>query len=186
MALTRDEKVERVAHYVEQMKDSRGIILTNYQGLDVKQMQEIRNEMRPQDGDFEVIKNRLLALALQEVKVSLPDEWLNGPTAIGFCYGDVPPVAKVLNEARKETEILDLKGGWMDGAALSADQVKTIASLPSREVLLAQVLGAINGPARQTAGVVASGVRQVLNVLQAYVDKMEEGGGAAEPAPEAA
>lgn len=186
MALTREDKVERVTHYVEQLQESQGIILANYQGLNVKQMEKIRNEMRPHDGQFEVIKNRLLLLALQEVDVSLPDEWLDGPTAIGFCYGDVPPVAKVLDETRKETEVLELKGGWMDGSALSPDQVKAIASLPSREVLLAQALGSINGPARQVAGVVASGVRQVLNVLQAYVDELEESGGAAEPAPEAA
>jgi large subunit ribosomal protein L10 len=83
-------------------------------------------------------------------------------------------------EAGEETEKLSLKGGWMNQSTLSAEQVKRIAELPSREVLLAQVLGVIHGPGRQVAGAVAGGVRQILNVLQAYVDKLEEAGAGAE------
>jgi large subunit ribosomal protein L10 len=127
-----------------------------------------------------VVKNRLLALALKEHGMSLPDEWLTGPTAVSFCREEIPPVARALVEAGEETESLSLKGGWMSKSVLSAAQVKSIAELPSREVLLAQVLGSIHGPGRQVAGAIASGVRQVLNVLQAYVDKLEEGGAGAE------
>jgi large subunit ribosomal protein L10 len=121
-----------------------------------------------------------LERALEEQGMPLPEDWLVGPTAVSFCRDEVPPVAKALMEAHEETEKLTLKGGWMTGSILSAEQVKSIAELPPREVLLAQVLGAIHGPGRQVAGVVASGVRQVLNVLQAYVDKLEEGGAGAE------
>lgn len=174
MALSREDKVERVDEYVGQLKGSRGLILVNYQGLNVNQMQNVRNAMRPMDSTFQVIKNRLMALALDEVGISLPDEWLTGPTAISFCEAEVPPVAKTLMESRKETGLLEIKGGWMDANVLSAEQVKGIADLPPREVLLAQVLGGINAPARQAAGVVAGGMRQIANVLQAYVDKLQE------------
>lgn len=174
MALTKEQKVERVAQYTELLEQSRGIILVDYRGLSVADMQRIRGTMRPISGQLQVIKNRLMALALEEVDISLPDEWLTGPTAIGYCSDEVPPIAKALMDARDETGMLDIKGGWMSGSVISAQQVKSIAALPSREVLLAQVLGAINGPSRQVAGVVASGVRRILNVLQAYVDKMEE------------
>jgi large subunit ribosomal protein L10 len=180
LALTREQKVERVAEYAEQLEKSRGIILVDYRGLSVAEMEKIRGSMRPIASEFQVVKNRLLNLALEERGMSLPDEWLTGPTAVSFCREEIPPVAKALVEAGEETEKLSLKGGWMNESTLSAEQVKRIAELPSREVLLAQVLGTIHGPGRQVAGAVASGVRQVLNVLQAYVDKLEEAGAGAE------
>ncbi|MGD2143654.1 MAG: 50S ribosomal protein L10 [Anaerolineae bacterium] len=176
MALSREEKVERVAQYVEQLERSRGIILVDYRGLSVVEMQRIRNSVRPIAGQFQVVKNRLLALALEERGMSLPDEWLTGPTAVGFCNDEVPPVARALMEAREETEQLSLKGGWMNQSILSAGQVRRIAELPSREALLAQVLGTIHGPGRQVTGAIVSGVRQVVSVLQAYADELEEGG----------
>jgi large subunit ribosomal protein L10 len=180
LALTREQKVERVAEYAEQLEKSRGIILVDYRGLSVAEMEKIRGSMRPIASEFQVVKNRLLNLALEERGMSLPDEWLTGPTAVSFCREEIPPVAKALVEAGEETEKLSLKGGWMNESTLSAEQVKRIAELPSREVLLAQVLGTIHGPGRQVAGAVASGVRQVLYVLQAYVDKLEEAGAGAE------
>jgi len=188
LALSREEKEERVAQYAEQLGQSQGFILVDYRGLTVGEMEQIRGKMRPLAGRFQVIKNRLLNLALEEQNMSLPDDWLNGPTAVSFCAEDIPPIAKVLVEASEETEVLSLKGGWMNESILSAEEVQSIAELPSREVLLAQALGAINGPSRQVAGVIAGGVRQVLNVVQAYVDKLEEEGAggqleaAAEPA----
>ncbi|MGD2177906.1 MAG: 50S ribosomal protein L10 [Anaerolineae bacterium] len=188
MALSREEKLERVAQYVEQLEESQGIILVDYRGLSVAEMETIRARMRPIASQFQVIKNRLLMRALEKKGISLPEPWLVGPTAVSFCRDEVPPVAKALVEVREETEKLNLKGGWMSGSLLSAEQVKSIAELPPREVLLAQVLGAIHGPGRQVAGAVASGVRQVLGVLQAYADKLEEEGAgtemqaAAEPA----
>ncbi len=181
MALSREEKVERVAQYAEQLKESQGIILADYRGLTVGEMEQIRNRIRPLAGQFQVVKNRLLNLALEEQNMSLPDEWLIGPTAVSFCNEEVPPIAKALVEVSEETEVLTLKGGWMNESLLSSEQVQSIAKLPSREVLLAQALGAINGPSRQMASVIASGVRQVLNVLQAYVDKLEEEGAGGQP-----
>jgi large subunit ribosomal protein L10 len=176
LALSREQKVERVAQYTEQLEESRGLILVDYRGLTVGEMEEIRRQMRPLAGQFQVVKNRLLKLALEERDISFPDDWLTGPTAVSFCTDEVPPVAKALVEAGEETGVLSLKGGWMGESLLSAEQVQRIADLPSREVLLAQALGAINGPSRQVVGAIASGVRQVLNVLQAYADKLEEEG----------
>ena len=185
MAISRQRKVELIKEYVEQLKESQGIVLADFQGLTVNEMSQLRHTMRPVGGRFQVIKNRLLALALKEAEISIPEEWLIGPTAVGFCHDEVPPVAKALVEAAKEWETLRIKGGVMGTSAIGAEQVKAIAELPSREVLLAQVLGTINAPASQMAGVVANGVRQILNVLQAYVDKLQEAEGAG-PAMEAA
>ena len=174
MAISKQRKAELVAQYVEQLKQSQGIILADYRGLGVGDMSKIRNAMRPIGAKFQVIKNRLMALALKEAGMSLPEEWLIGPTAVGFCYDEVPPVAKTLKDAAKDLETLRIKGGLVGPAEISMEQVFTIADLPPREVLLAQVLGTINAPASQVVGVVASSIRQVMNVLQAYVDKLQE------------
>lgn len=186
MAISKQKKVERVAEYIEQLERSRGLILADYRGLSVNDVSEIRKTLRPIGSKFQVVKNRLLALALKEVDLSLPDEWLTGPTAVSFCYDEVPPVAKALTDAAKDFETLQIKGGVLGTSVVAADKVRAIADLPSREVLLAQVLGTVNAPATQVAGVVAGGVRQVLNVLQAYVDKLQESGGRLEPAAEPA
>ena len=190
MAISRQRKTELVAQYVEQLKESQGIILADYRGLTMSNLNTVRRALHPVSGKFQVVQNRLLALALQEAGMSLPEDWLIGPTAVGFCYGEVPPVAKALTDAAKDLEGLRIKGGLAGKSVVAAEQVRIIADLPSREVLLAQVLGTINAPASRVAGVVASGIRQVLNVLQAYVDKLQEAGGgpapleqAAEPAP---
>jgi large subunit ribosomal protein L10 len=177
LALSKERKNELVAQYIEQLERGQGIILTDYKGLDVSEMSRIRNALRPIGGQFQVVKNRLLLLALKEVGISLPDEWLVEPTAVGFCYDEVPAAAKILVDTAKDTKVLRIKGGWMGAAPLSADQVSDIADLPSREVLLAQALGAINAPASQVVGVIASGIRQIVNVLQAYVEKLEESAG---------
>ena len=178
MAISKQKKAELVAQYVEQLKQSRGIILTDYRGLGVGDMGDIRHAMRPVGGKFQVVKNRLLALALKEVGMSVAEEWLIGPTAVGFCHDEVPPVVKALTDAVKELEMLRIKGGLVGTSVITGEQVHAIADLPSRETLLAQVLGTINAPASRVSGVVASGLRQVLNVLQAYVDKLQESGGA--------
>jgi large subunit ribosomal protein L10 len=177
LALSKERKNELVAQYIEQLERGQGIILTDYKGLDVSEMSRIRNALRPIGGQFQVVKNRLLLLALKEVGISLPDEWLVEPTAVGFCYDEVPAAAKILVDTAKDTKVLRIKGGWMGAAPLSADQVSDIADLPSKEVLLAQALGAINAPASQVVGVIASGIRQIVNVLQAYVEKLEESAG---------
>jgi|YNPBryantNP2012_1023418.scaffolds.fasta_scaffold00674_6 large subunit ribosomal protein L10 len=176
LAISKERKAELLTEYIEQLRQSQGIILVDYRGLSVSQMESIRRALRPLGGKLQVSKNRLLKLALQEVGISLPEEWLSGPTAVSFCHGEVPPVAKALVDARKEMEALTLKGGLVGNTPITAQQVEEIANLPSREVLLAQVLGTINAPASQVVGVIAGGIRQVLNVLQAYVDKLQNEG----------
>ena len=186
MAISKERKAELVEQYLEQLKDSQGIILADYRGLTMSNMEAIRKTMRSSGGKFQVVKNRLMALALQQAELSLPEEWLVGPTAVAFVHDELPPIAKALTDAAKDLETLQIKGGLAGTSVIAAEQVQTIANLPPREVMLAQVLGTINAPASQMAGVIASGIRQVLNVLQAYVDKLEEAGGGAGTAMEQA
>jgi large subunit ribosomal protein L10 len=190
LAITRERKEQLVAEYKEQLKDSEGIIVTGYRGLTMANLTEIRHSLRPLGASARVVKNRLLALALHDAGLSVPAEWLTDPTAVSFCSDEVPAVAKALRDATKTFESLQIKGGVVGTSVLSADQVSAIADLPPRPVLLAQVLGTINAPGGQIAGVIANSVRQILNVVQAYVDKLEEAGGSSaaslEPAAEPA
>lgn len=182
MAISKERKAELVAQYVEQLRQSQGIILADYRGLTVSDLSALRNNLRAAACQFWVVKNRLLRLALKEVGYTVPDEWLVGPTVVGFCHGEVPRVAKMLVEAMKELEMLRVKGGLIGTTAFDAEQVRALADLPPREVLLARALGTINAPASRLVGVVVGGVRQVLNVLQAYVEKSGTTSGALEQA----
>lgn len=173
MAISRKRKEELVEEYREYLAQSHGLILTDYRGLRMPQMERLRRSMRDVDAVVSVVKNRLLRRVLEEKGLTLPAEWLEGTTAATFCHGEVPPVAKTLLAFIKDSPNVTIKGGLVESSAISSEQVRALAELPSREVLLAQVLGTINTPATQAAGVVAGGIRQVLNLLQAYVDKME-------------
>lgn len=174
MAITRQKKEELVQQYVEQLKGSDAIIITGYRGLTVTQLQELRNKIREAEGAFTVVKNTLAERALAEVGLAVPDEMLTGPIGIGFCRQNVPGVAKTISDFAKANELLIIKGGLMSGRVIDEAAVKSLASLPSIDVLRAQLLGLINTPASQLAGVLAGGVRQLVNVFNAYAEKGAE------------
>jgi large subunit ribosomal protein L10 len=163
------------------MAESNGVVMANYTALTMPQIQDFRRRAGELDGQIFVIKNTLLDVVLKEQGIKAPKGMLSGPTMAVFCHRDVPPVAKMFLGFAKEVEEgrFQVKGGVMEGRILNQAQAQALADLPSREVLFSYVLRTINAPATQVAGVVASGIRQVLNVLQAYVDKLEDASGAA-------
>ncbi len=171
MAISRQKKEELVQQYVEQLNGSDAIIITSYRGLTVPQLQELRNKIREADGAFAVVKNTLAERALAEVGLSVPDEMLTGPIGIGFCRQNAPGVAKTISDFAKANELLIIKGGLMSGRVIDEAAVKSLASLPSIDVLRAQLLGLISAPASQLAGVLAGSVRQLVNVFNAYAEK---------------
>ncbi len=173
MAITRKKKEALVAQYIEEMQQTNALFLTNYQGLTVNEMTSLRHKLREADGDYTIVKNTLAKIALEKVGLSGIDSLFEGPVGIGFCHGDPPPVAKVLVDFAKETKVLEIKGGLMDNAVLDESAVKNLADLPPMDVLRAQLLGVISAPATQLASVVASGVRQVINVVNAYAESGE-------------
>jgi len=171
LAISREKKEELIQQYVEQLKGSDAIIITGYRGLTVPKIQELRNKIREADGAFTVVKYTLAERALAEVGMSVPGEMLKGPVGIGFCRQNVPGVAKTISDFAKANELLTIKGGLMSGRVIDEAAVKSLASLPSIDVLRAQLLGLISAPASQLAGVLASGVRQLVNVFNAYAEK---------------
>jgi large subunit ribosomal protein L10 len=161
------------------MAESNGLVMANYNMLTVPQMQELRHRARDEEGEVFVVKNTLFRIMLDEEGYDVPEGLIDGPIAVVFAHQDVPPLAKVFRDYARETEEdqFEILGGILEGRIISADEATAIADLPSREELLATVLRTINAPATQTAGIVAGGIRQVLNVINAYVDKLEEGEG---------
>lgn len=180
MAISRKRKDQLLTEYRQQIADSSGILMADYSALTVAQMESLRRVVREQDGQIFVVKNTLFKKVLEEQGLTVPDELLMGATIAAFCHGDVPPVAKTIRAYTKElvTGTFDVKGGLMEGNLLSAEQARSAADLPTREEALSMVLRTINAPATQSVGVIASGIRQILNVVNAYVTKLEEEGGA--------
>jgi large subunit ribosomal protein L10 len=177
--MQREEKREVVERLVTQIKESKALIVTDYRGLTVTQTAEIRNALREAGASFHVAKNTLARLAAEQAERPTLVEFLEGPTAIAFIADDPAPAAKTLSEVARQTRILAVKGGVMNGHTLSADEVRQLGELPPREVLLSQVVGAIAGPLQNTVGVITAPMRELLLVLDAYITKRQEAEAAA-------
>lgn len=178
MAISREKKEQLVEEYKQLLEKSNATIWTEYAGLSVKEMEGLRQEIREAVGEFHVVKNSLIKLAYEAMDFPIPENGLEGEVAVGFAMEDVPPVAKAIADMAKDRDSISVKGGVVNGEIFTADQIKQLAELPPLDVLRAQLLGLINTPATQIAGVLAGSARQVLNVLNAYSEK--------EPAAEAA
>lgn len=174
MPISREKKEQLVQEYAEQLNNSEAIIFTDYRGLNVVDLQDLRAKIREAEGSYAVVKNTLAKRALDEVNLSVKSEMLTGPLAIGFCHQNITGVAKALVDFAKDNELLIIKGGMMDEQFLDEAAIKNLAELPSLDVLRAQILGLINAPASRLTGVVASGVRQLVNVFNAYSQEDSE------------
>lgn len=184
MAISRARKEELIETYREQLERSNGMVFAHYLGLSVPKMEELRGQALDNDGEVFVVKNTLISKVLEDADITPPEGLFIGPVATAFCHEDVPPMAKLFRDFAKSVEggTFEVKGGFLEGKYLSSEETLSIADLPGRDELMAQVLRSINAPATQIAGTVASGIRQIMNVVQAYVDKLEEGGASAEAA----
>lgn len=178
MAITKERKQELVQQYVELIRKSEGLILAEYSGLNMKGMDPLRRKVREASGELHVVKNTLVRQALEQAGWPVP-EVLSKSTAIGFAFKDVPGVAKVLTNSAKESEFVKVKGGVLGSQILSPKEVAALAELPPLPAVRAQLLGLLSAPATRLTGVVASGVRQVVNVVKAYADQTAEAPAAA-------
>jgi large subunit ribosomal protein L10 len=176
LAISRTRKEEFVSVYRQQLTDSSGFILADYNALNVQQMQSLRHLVRERKGQVFVVKNTLFKMVLDNAGISVPDKLLTGPTLLAFCHEDVPSQAKIFRDYARDTEAdqFVIKGGYMEGHFLSANEALAAADLPTREEALSMLLRTINAPATQATGVIASGLRQVMNIIKAYADKLGE------------
>ncbi len=174
MAVSREKKEQLVSWYTDLFSRSNAVILTDYRGLTVADISQLRRKLQETQGEYHVTQNRLLKLGLRKAELPVPEDLLKGPTATGFCFEEVPAVAKVLVGFSKESKILVIKGGILGDRVISADEVTSLAELPPREILLAQVLGTIQWPAGGITRAVAGGIRSLLYVLKARVEQLEQ------------
>lgn len=182
MGEPRADKVAVVAEVKEKLEAADGVVLTEYRGLDVPAMAELRSTLRPAGGEYKIYKNTLVRLAANELGMEI-DELLTGPTALAFVgekadgsKGDPAAIAKALKEYAKTNDALVLKGGVLDGQALSVDDIKALADLPSREVLFAEFAGAMEHMLGDFAGLLDSKLREFVYAMEELVDKGGPGG----------
>ena len=183
--MARPDKEASVADITERFNDSDAALLTEYRGLKVSEIAEVRNSLRESDSDYKVLKNTLARIAVREVGLEELVEMLSGPTAIAFIKGDAAAAAKALDEAAKKYPVLAIKGGVLNGKVIDAEQAKELAKLEPREVLLAKIAMLMNSPAQQTVNVFAALLRDLGSMLAQVVAKKESEAPAAEAAPEA-
>lgn len=170
MAIKRERKEELVSQYSEVLKNYSTVIFASPSGLEVKQIEGLRKQLREIDSEFFVVKNTLAKLAFEQTNTPIPEGSLEGSTAIGVTTEDLPAMAKLMVDLSREFEVFAIKGAVIDGAVFGADEVRRLADLPPLPVLQAQFLGVLQAPARNLAGVVNSSVQQVVNVIKAYSD----------------
>ncbi|MGD2048689.1 MAG: 50S ribosomal protein L10 [Chloroflexota bacterium] len=175
MAISKRKKEELVAEYTELLNQSNAVFLTEYTGLDVKQMQDLRSEVRKAEGSYRVTKNTLLLLALERSGKPIPADLLTGQLATGFALQEVPALAKKLSEFAKDQEQFAIKGGILGDKLLTPEQVEELAKLPSLDELRSKIIGLIQAPAIGIVSTLNSSVQQVVNVLDAYARQEGEG-----------
>jgi large subunit ribosomal protein L10 len=175
-----EAKRETVAELREALSASRTLIVSEYRGLTVKEIAEIRRALRKQDVSYRIVKNRLLRIAAQDTIGDALSPMLTGPTAIAF-GNDESSTAKAVIDATRPYRVVTITGGVLGDRAISADGVRSLASLPSRDVLLAQAIGAIVGPMAQTATLLQAPMAQTTRLVAAFIDARGGDDGASAP-----
>lgn len=171
MLPVREEKKAVVEELTQKLKEARAIFVTDYKGIPVAQLTELRRRLRAAESSFKVSKNTLTRIAAHEAGVADLVPMLEGQIALTFSFGDPASAAKVLNEFTREFKMLEIKGGILQGRPLTSDQVKALAELPPYEVMIARVVGGIKAPLYGLVGVLSGPIRNLVYVLKAIEEK---------------
>ena len=172
--MNRKEKAQVISDLGERVKEFQAVVLTNYRGLNVEQLSQLRQKLREEKISYHVVKNTLMKLASKGTDLEKLDSYFEGPTAMAISYGDPIPLVKILSEFVKAQPSLEIKVGLIQGKVASPEEVKALATMPPREVLFGQLLGGIQGTASQLGAVLYNAIQQVLGILQARVDQLEK------------
>lgn len=168
----REEKQLVVKELSERLKLSKGTVLTDYRGLNVEKVTDLRNKLRAANVEYRVVKNTLLKLAADEAGIKGLEPYLEGPTALALSPDPVAS-AKVLAEWIKVNKMLEVKGGIVEGKVIDQKGVSGLADLPSREVLLAMVVGTINAPISGLVNVLHGPLRKLVYAIDAVAKQKE-------------
>lgn len=168
-----EQKTAIIDEIKGRLQGAEAIIMTDYRGLSVTEMQELRSRLREQGGELSVYKNRLTRIAMRELDMPDMSDVLQGPTAFLFIHGDPVAPAKALTTFAKEHEVLEVKGGIVTGQVVDATSIKALAALPSREELIAKLLGTIQNPMVKTVRVLNGPASAFARVLGAIADQKQ-------------
>lgn len=172
--MNRREKEQVISDLQKQVEQVKAVVLTNYRGLTVEQMDQLRRRLREEKITYSVVKNTMMKLASKGSALEKLHDYLEGPTAIAMSAGDPLPLARILSEFQKSQPLLVIKAGWIEGRVSSPEEVRALASMPSREVMLGRILGSIEMSGMQVAGAILGALQQVVGVVQARVDQLEK------------
>ena len=164
-------KQQKIDGLTAELDKSDAVFFTEYRGLTVTQLQELRSSLRDVNAGYYVIKNSLIKLSVNEKDIQCPDEVLSGPTALVISKQDCPEVASKVYKFLKTNESLVVKGGYLDGAFITKDDVKSLSKLPSREVLLGQLVGGLKSTISRFVVGVGSPLRGLVYSLEAIKNK---------------
>ncbi|NMA48731.1 MAG: 50S ribosomal protein L10 [Tissierellia bacterium] len=164
-------KTKVIDEIKEKIELSQAVVLVDYRGLDVAQLTELRKKYREAGVDYKVYKNTMMKFAFKDLGYDEFNEFLKGPSAVAFGIEDPVAAAKVTAEFAKKNEKLEIKAGIVDGKIINIEEVKSLAELPSKEVLVAQVLGGLNAPIQGFTNVLQGTIRSLAIVLNAIAEK---------------
>ncbi len=164
--MPKPEKVEAVGRLKEQLRRARGVVLTDFRGLSVPELEALRASLRKEGAEYRVVKNTLLGIAAAELGLAGLEPFLRGPTGIAVAYDDPTVAARVVHEFVRQYRKLEVKGGLAEGRVLDAAGVRALAELPGRDQLVARVLGGLQGPLYGLVGVLVGVQRKLLYALE--------------------
>lgn len=170
--MNRNEKSQIVSDFAKKIEGFQAAVLTHYRGLNVEQLNSLRKRLREEKISYQVVKNTLMKIASKGTDLDKLSDYFEGPTAIAISQGDPVSLAKILSEFVKTQPKLEIKVGLVQGKVTLPEEIKTLATLPPREVIMAQLLGGIQSSGQQVAGVILGALQQVAGVLQARVDQL--------------
>ena len=171
--MPRPEKVQSVQEIAGRFTNAEAALLTEYRGLHVSDIAEVRTALREADADYKVLKNTLTRIAVRDVGLGELVGMLEGPTAIVFCHGDAVAAAKALDEATRKFPVLLIKGGVLQGKVINGDQAQRLAKLDSREVQLGTIVSLVNTPLQRMVNVLAAPLRDLGSMLAQVLAKKE-------------
>lgn len=171
-----NQKKSDVAELVEKFQKAKSVVLTDYRGITVEEDTKLRNDLRKANVEYKVIKNSIMSFAAKEAGLADLENYFAGPSAIALCYDDPVAPAKVLVEYAKKNEKYKLKAGVVDGNVIGEKEIKALAELPSKEVLIAKVLGGLNAPITGFVNVLNGNIRGLAVALNAIREKKANAG----------
>lgn len=169
--MPKEEKIKAVQELREKIEGSNSLLLTDYRGLTVSEITTLRRTLREKGADYKVVKNTLFKLAAEKLADSGVCDLLAGPTAVAFVHNDPIASAKAIMDFTRDHKELEVKGGYVEGRLLTADQVQALSKIPPKQVLLAQLVGSIQSPIAGLVGTLQGLMSNLVYTLQAVADQ---------------